>query len=66
MLLLGRNKVPGWLKQGGGLYLAGGPCVCHLWSTGFAKGGKVTLGGEALISPVLSIARNLGLPTLVT
>ena len=27
----GRNKVPGWIKQGGGPDLAWGLCVCHLW-----------------------------------
>ena len=29
-LLPGRKKVPGWIKQGGGLDPALGPCVCHL------------------------------------
>ena len=31
----GRNKVPGRIKQGGGLDSASGPCVCHLWSKRF-------------------------------
>ena len=30
-LLRGRNKVPGQIKQGGGLASACGPCVCHLY-----------------------------------
>ena len=30
MLLPGRNKVPGQIKQGGGPDSALGPCVCHL------------------------------------
>ena len=30
MLSLGRDKVPGWIKQGGGLDLARRPSVCHL------------------------------------
>ena len=29
-LLPGRNKVLGWIKQGGGLDWASGCCVCHL------------------------------------
>ena len=33
MLPLGRNKVSGPIKQGGGPDSACGPCVCHLWST---------------------------------
>ena len=35
MLPLGSNKVPGQIKQGGGLDSAHGPCVCHLvlWHT---------------------------------
>ena len=31
MLPPGRNKVPSWIKQGGGLDSACWPCVCHLW-----------------------------------
>ena len=34
MLPLGRNKVPGQIKQGGGLDSALGPCVCHLCNKG--------------------------------
>ena len=34
MLLLGRNKVPDWIKQGGEPDWASGPCVCHLWPRG--------------------------------
>ena len=30
MLLLGRNKVPGRIKQGGGPDSAHGPCACQL------------------------------------
>ena len=30
MLLPGRSKVPGRIKQGGGPDSASGPCVCHL------------------------------------
>ena len=32
MLPLGRNKVPGQIKQGGGPDSAQEPCVCHLSS----------------------------------
>ena len=32
-LPLGRNKVLGRIKQGGGPDSARGPGVCHLWST---------------------------------
>ena len=35
VLLPGRNKVPGRIKQGGGPDSASGPCVCHLWSKSF-------------------------------
>ena len=31
MLLPGKNKVPGGIKQGGGPSSAHGVCVCHLW-----------------------------------
>ena len=31
MLPLGKNKVPGRIKQGRGLDSAHGTCVCHLW-----------------------------------
>ena len=34
MLLLGKNKVPRWVKEGGGLDWAHGPHVCHLCTKG--------------------------------
>ena len=34
MLPPGRHKVPGQIKQGGGLDSARRPCVCHLWNIG--------------------------------
>ena len=37
MLLPGRNKVPGQIKQSGGLDSALGPCVCNLFSRAFCS-----------------------------
>ena len=43
----GRNQVWGQIKQGGGLYSALGPCVCHLCHRGLVAGGVQVLGLEA-------------------
>ena len=36
-LPLGRNKVLGQIKQGGGLDSAHGPCVCHLCTSSLKR-----------------------------
>ena len=35
MLPLGRNKLLGWIKEGGRPDLALMPCICHLWCRAF-------------------------------
>ena len=40
MLPPGRNKVPGWIKQSGGLDSALGPCVFHMCPSGLDVAGE--------------------------
>ena len=56
MLPLRRNKVPGWIKQGGGPDSAHGPCVCLLWSRGFLPKSMADTPGESVFGfPIIDL-----------
>ena len=67
-MLPGRNKVPGWIKQSGGLVLALGPCVCRLCSRGLKSAGEEVLGSVLTLLccvPLTDAVLGITLPDLL-